>query len=259
MLHAGVLPHCFALTLPCLPTRCGVGAKVFARVGLHLLWACLLAGGWGLVFALLPVFVWVFACLLVCACLGLWGSVVPPPLCPGLLACLLACSRLGVGLLACARLARAGWARGRPCWGGTIVSRPILRGVGYFGRPVARKREAWRVGCSRCANTRAHAERGRGEGEGSHRPVQVLAWLGAVGGGGIPCWRAVPIRGRAKLTLLGRGRGALPAVVGFWWWVRVVVAILGGGASSFGCAWWFWWRGAFPLVVGWVGGNDFPR
>lgn len=179
MLHAGVLPHCFALTLPCLPTRCGVGAKVFARVGLHLLWACLLAGGWGLVFALLPVFVWVFACLLVCACLGLWGSVVPPPLCPGLLACLLACSRPGVGLLACARLARAGWARGRPCWGGTIVSRPILRGVGYFGRPVARKREAWRVGCSRCANTRAHAERGRGEGEGSHRPVQVLAWLGA--------------------------------------------------------------------------------
>lgn len=90
MLHAGVLPHCFALTLPCLPTRCGVGAKVFARVGLHLLWACLLAGGWGLVFALLPVFVWVFACLLVCACLGLWGSVVPPPLCPGLFACLLA-------------------------------------------------------------------------------------------------------------------------------------------------------------------------
>lgn len=77
LLHAGVLPHCFALTLPCLPTRCGVGAKVFARVGLYLLWACLLAGGWGLVFALLPVFVWVFACLLVCACLGWWDNYCP--------------------------------------------------------------------------------------------------------------------------------------------------------------------------------------
>lgn len=202
-------------------------------------------------------------CLCACLCALAWGCGVVwscrsfAPAC--LLACLLACSRPGVGLLACARLAGAGWARGRPCWGGTIVSRPVLCGVGYFGRPVARKREAWRVGCSRCANTRAHAERGRGEGEGSRRPVQVLAWLGAVGGGGIPCWRAVPIRGRVKLTLLGRGRGALPAVVGFWWWVCVVVAILGGGASSFGCAWWFWWRGAFPLVVGWVGGNDFPR
>lgn len=85
LLHAGVLPHCFALTLPCLPTRCGVGAKVFARVGLHLLWACLLAGGWGLVFALLPVFVWVFACLL--GVVGQCGPAAPLPR----LACLFAC------------------------------------------------------------------------------------------------------------------------------------------------------------------------
>jgi len=81
------------------------------------------------------------------------------------------------------------------------------------------------------------------------------------------------------LTLLGRGRGALPGVVGVlavgarggwgsWWlgflplgarggwgsflWVRVVV-----GAPSFGCAWWCWGCGAFSLVVGWVGGNVF--
>ena len=38
------------------------------------------------------------------------------------------------------------------------------------------------------------------------------------------------------MALLGRGRGALPAVVGFWQWGRVVV----------GCAWWCWGRGAFP-------------
>ena len=83
---------------------------------------------------------------------------------------------------------------------------------------------------------------------------------GGGGGAGIPCWRVVPIRGRAKLTLLGRGRGALPAVVWFWWWGRVVVAGFGGGAPSFGCAWWCWgvWR-CLRCVVGWVGGGDFPR
>lgn len=127
MLHAGVLPHCFALTFPCLPTRCGVGAKVFARVGLYLLWACLLAGGWGLVFALLPVFVWVFACLLVCACLGLWGSVVPPPLCP---ACLLACVLTPL-VWACWRVRGAAcpMGGGRPGRGGTWLSRPMQRGA----------------------------------------------------------------------------------------------------------------------------------
>ena len=36
-------------------------------------------------------------------------------------------------------------------------------------------------------------------------------------------------RGRAKLTLLGRGRGALPAVV-----VVLAVGARGGGAPSFG-------------------------
>lgn len=40
------------------------------------------------------------------------------------------------------------------------------------------------------------------------------------------------------MTLLGRGRGALPAVVGFWWWVHVVVL----GAWRFplggGLGWW---------------------
>ena len=57
------------------------------------------------------------------------------------------------------------------------------------------------------------------------------------------------------MTLLGRGRGALPAVVGFWWWVRVVVL----GAWCFplgGGLWWWllgwcgwWWRGVVGVLV----------
>ena len=76
------------------------------------------------------------------------------------------CSRPGVGAVGVCGVLRARWAEGRTGWGGTIVSRPNLCGVGYFGRPVARKREAWRVGCSRCANTRARAEREREREEG---------------------------------------------------------------------------------------------
>lgn len=78
---------------------------------------------------------------------------------------------------------------------------------------------------------------------------------GGVRGAGIPCWRAVPTRGGAKLTLLGRGRGALPAVVAISWWLRLLVVAL---PPLLG-AWVMLGRGAFPLVVGWVGGNDFPR
>ena len=71
------------------------------------------------------------------------------------------------------------------------------------------------------------------------------------------------------MALLGRGRGALPAVVvvlavgarggwGLGGGECVVVAGFGGGAPSFGCVG-DAGGGAFPLVVGWVGGNDFPR
>lgn len=87
---------------------------------------------------------------------------------------------------------------------------PIQRGA----VPIAlRAREGLWV-LSWCANTRARTRRerwGRGEPRGADS-----GGLGGAGGAGIPCWRAVPTRGRAKLTLLGRGRGALPAVVGFW-------------------------------------------
>ena len=175
-------------------------------------------------------------------CLGWWGaSVSRRPTLPRL-ACLLACvlTPLVWALLACAGFCAAG---------ATVMGRDMIvppHTAWRCPRCVACKR---RVGVlSWCANTRARTQREReGEGGGGGGRT-VVAWLGAVGGAGIPCWRAVPTRGRAKLTLLGRGRGALPAVVGFWQWGRVVV----------GCAWWCWGRGAFPLVVGWVGGNDFP-
>ena len=86
------------------------------------LWACLLAGGWGLVFALLLCSLGVFACLLVCACLGWWDSVVPPPL----HACLLACLRahaLVWAVLACAMLP---WVRGNGNGAGHVCPAPTL-------------------------------------------------------------------------------------------------------------------------------------
>ena len=57
------------------------------------------------------------------ACLGWWGSVVPPPLfLPGLLACL----RSGVGLLACAMLL---WVRGNGNGAGQSCPAPYAVGV----------------------------------------------------------------------------------------------------------------------------------
>lgn len=64
--------------------------------------------------------------------------MVPPPPLPRL-ACLRA-HALVWALLACAGLARAGWARGRSGRGGTIVSRPIQRGVGLPGGCVRGER-----------------------------------------------------------------------------------------------------------------------
>lgn len=65
------------------------GRFVFARVGLHLLWACLLAGGW---VGCLRYWCVRLGCLRACLCAlawGWWDSVVPPPPFPRLLACVL--------------------------------------------------------------------------------------------------------------------------------------------------------------------------
>ena len=219
LLHAGVLPHCFALTLPCLPTRCGVGAKVFARVGLYLLWACLLAGGWGLVFALLPVFVWVFACLIVCACLGLWGSVVPLPLCP---ACLLACSRLWCGLVGVCGVLRARWAEGgqvgagHGCPAQCSVALPPLR-CAWMRKRVgvpARSGENTRTEGGRCAGWKLACS---------------LAWCVQPTGG---------VKGEVGIGPCRAGLASVRAIVG-----------LGGDWVARLTSWWW----------GWVGGNDFPR
>ena len=104
-------------------------------------------------FALLPVFVWVFALLGVGA--GLLGVVgqcgCVRPFAP---ACLLACSRSGVGLLACARLLRCG-SNGNGA--GQSLSRPIQRGAA----PVALCAREGLGGAPRGVLTRA---RTRGEG-----------------------------------------------------------------------------------------------
>ena len=162
---------------------------------LGLLWACLLVGWLGFGVYARGVFVWVFACLLVCARLGVVGQCGCVR--PFASACLLACSRSGVGLLACAMLP---WVRGNGKWGGTTLSRPIQRGVRCPAAAWRAREGLWVL--SWCANTRAYAERrGRGEPRGADS-----GGLAGGGGAGIPCWRAVSTRGRAKLTLLGRGR-----------------------------------------------------
>jgi len=189
------------------------------------------------------------------------------------------CGPAALPRLACLRVHALVWA----CWRvrGSALA-PLRAGCNSMGRDnVVPPHTAWRAvpGCcvargerrgvwgARRVLTRArtHAERGiDGRERGS------LVWVdsgGLAGGGGagIPCWRAVPTRGRAKLTLLGRGRGALPAVAcgfgsgGAWW---LGGCAFGGGGSSFGCVgdaggvalspWWWVWvgGGGFPLVVG---------
>lgn len=78
---------------------------------------------------------------------------------------------------------------------------------------------------------RARGE-GRWEGEGSHRPVQVLAWLGAVVVLAYHVGEQCPPEGEQNWHYWGGGDSALPAVVWFWWWGRVVVGWV--------CFW--WWR-----------------
>ena len=86
-------PFC-ARTVAPTPRRVGVFCvRVVGKRGL--LWACLLVGGWGLVFARGGVFVfwclrlWVLACLL--GVVGWCGCAAPPFFCSGLFACLLVC------------------------------------------------------------------------------------------------------------------------------------------------------------------------
>ena len=68
------------------------------------------------------VFVWVFALLGVGALVWWWGSVAASAFVP---ACLFACSRPGVGLLACARLLRARWVEGGLAGAGQRCPAPL--------------------------------------------------------------------------------------------------------------------------------------
>lgn len=198
---------CFS-TVPLLrshlaaPTRYCVGASCVRAGGgrAGLLWACLLAGGWGLVFALLPVFVWVFALLGVGA-LDWGGGAVwsrRPP-CPGLLACVLTpwCGLVGV----CAVL-RARWAEGGQVGAGQSLSRPFTCVGVAVHRPMRARGRREGLGVralSWCANTRARREMDRGErgggvswggpwwpgwGGGVCLLVHTIPILAARGGGG---------------------------------------------------------------------------
>lgn len=128
------------------------GRFVFARVGQHLLWACLLGGWLSFVFtrgACSPFGVCVLACV---RSLGGGGTVWSRRPLPRL-ACLRA-HALAWALLACAVVLRARWAEGGQVGAGQRCPAPYCVALGCFGRPVARGER--KRGCSRCANTRAH-------------------------------------------------------------------------------------------------------
>ena len=122
-----------------LPTRCGVGALVFARGWQRgLLWACLLGGWLGFGVCAGGVFAW-GVCVLACVRSrgGWWDSVVPPPPCP---ACLRA-HALAWALFGVCAACVCPMGGGRPGRGGTTLSRPLLRGAGLLRSPRGAERE----------------------------------------------------------------------------------------------------------------------
>ena len=240
----------------CLPTRSGVGA-LCVRLGACLVGACcgrvcLRVAGFRVyargVFAFWCLRALVLACLL--GVVGQCGPAAPAP-------------------LAWLVLTPLVWA----CW---RVRRPpfLGEGVTVMGRDnVVPPHTAWRcprcVACKRrvgvlswCANTRARAERemrGRGDSWGGPWWPGRGLWVVARAGGNTRWWRQVPKAGGSKIDATGAGAWCAPGRGGSFgsggaWWLRVLVVVLlplGAGA-------WCWGRGAFPLVVGWVGGSDFP-
>ena len=133
--HAGPL----ALTLG-VSTRYCVGA-LCVRLGACLVVARLVgvfACGWlGFVFTRGACS---FGCLRACLCAlawGWWGSVVPPPPCPGLLACVLT---LWCGLVGVCAVLRARWADGGQVGAGQSCPAPLRALVALStARCVARK------------------------------------------------------------------------------------------------------------------------
>ena len=180
----------------------------------------MLAGGWVsclragrvrlLVFALLVLALW-------------WGGgtfLCPAAPCPGLLACLLACSRSGVGLLACARLLRAPPLRAGAYGNGVGQRCPApMHCWCRFPRCVARGRErGW--GClPGVVNTRTQGEGGVRGGAGVlTRLVRTTYWWREGGGGDrlLSCGAGF----RPGNCWPGRGLGCafLLLVVGLGWW-----------------------------------------
>lgn len=102
------------------------------------------------------------------------------------------------------------------------------------------------MGCSRCANTRAHAERGEGEGEPRGADSGGLA-----GGGGAYSWCVLLVHTTPPPGSAGgqRERGGEPpagrvGLAGGGGYLFLVVTLLPLGA------WVVLGRGAFLLVVG---------
>ena len=116
--------------------------------------------------------------------------MVPPPLAT---ACLLACSRSGVGAVGVCGVLRL-----PPACGVTVMGRDNVvppHTVWRWVALVAPWRGKRKRGRSHDVLTRAHTERGRG-GRGGHVGRTVVAWAGVVGGGALGgnarWWRQVP-------------------------------------------------------------------
>lgn len=171
---------------------------VFARVVAA--WACCgrvcSVGGWGCVFASGACSCGCLRFLGVGALVGWWGAFVSRrPFCLGLLACLLACSRLWCGRCWRVRgLCVPDGRRGGQVGAGQRCPAPYCVALGC---PAAawRGEMGWgRVGCSQGVNTSAHTQRDGGWEGGGLVGRAVVAWAGAVGGS-TRWWRQVPKAG----------------------------------------------------------------
>lgn len=237
-----------------LPTRLGVGVISVRACGAAPVVGVFACGWLGFVFTR-------GACS--CGCLRAlvlalwWGGGAVWSRRPFAPACLFACSRSGVGLLAFARLLRARWAEGGNVGAGHGCPAPIRCWVAMFPRCVRVEEKEGAHGVVNTILLRSPTW-GRVHPVGVEQVGSGASWGGIViglGGGGVCSWcerlsggynprpgsRGKRERGR------GRGRGSLRPDCVVW-----VGCVPDGGTPSFGCEAWCWGCGAFPLVVGLV-------
>ena len=174
------------------------------------------------------------ALVLAQVCWGWWDSVVPPPLCPGLLACLRA-HAFGVGLLACAQFCACPLRAGCNSMGRDMVVPPHTAWRALLRSPRGAGREKAGV-LTLGVLTRAHAQRER-EREGRGRGATWGGpWWTGWGRGCVPFGACNPHPGSKGGRLPPARRGVLGWLPsgrcwsgrGLWVVARWVVTRIGG-------------------------------